>query len=271
MVEVEKIKELVERFARDLDEYCSPSYSEASVRKEFINPLFKALGWDVENKQGLPPNMREVLVEEGETSGVPDYAFRINGQTKFFVEAKKPAESLDNVKHIMQAKSYAWNSKTVFIAGLTDFEGFKLYDASLKPDQHAPERGLIWDLRFEDYLDNLDKLAQLSKEEVEAGSLEKLLLRDKESKRLRIPVDQAFLEQLTSWREELAKSYKNHTPDLDVYTLNEVETGRQAPRPYAGASCALLPQAERAIQRRDSRPTSLRDLPARFGPPCRHH
>ncbi|MCK4594213.1 restriction endonuclease subunit R, partial [bacterium] len=222
MVNEKEIRRLVELFTHDLSYYRSPEYNEAAVRKEFISPFLEALGWDVQNRQSLQPNMREVLVEEGETSGIPDYALRIAGQTKLFIEAKRPAESLDNVKHIMQAKSYAWHSSSVFIVALTDFEEFKLYDATLEPDQHAPERGLIWSLRFDEYSDNLDKLAQLSRDEVEAGSLEKLLLRDKESKHLRTTVDEAFLKLLTKWREELAKSYKKHTPALDTYVLNEV-------------------------------------------------
>ncbi|MEK7841883.1 MAG: DNA methyltransferase, partial [Deltaproteobacteria bacterium] len=73
--------------------------------------------------------------------------------------------------------------------------------------------GLIFDFKYADYLKNIDKLYLLSKDEVEKGSLERLLPRDVKSKRLRIPVDRAFLEDMTEWREELAKDiHKRNFP-----------------------------------------------------------
>jgi hypothetical protein len=56
---------LVERFQRNRDAYRSPAYNEAQARREFIDPLFKALGWDVDNTFGLAvaetPNARTAL------------------------------------------------------------------------------------------------------------------------------------------------------------------------------------------------------------------
>ena len=138
----ENIQYLVEKFDRDKHHYLSKDYLEAQTRQDFIDPLFEALGWDISNKAGLPPFEREVLLEKGETSGRPDYNFRLGGASKFFVEAKAPPESLDSVRHVLQAKSYAWNTKEVFIAVLTDFEGLKVFDASLTPDRENPLQGL---------------------------------------------------------------------------------------------------------------------------------
>lgn len=207
-----KVKVLVDKFNLHRNYYLSKGYLEAQVREDFINPLFEALDWDVRNTKGLSPYEREVLVEKGETKGTPDYSFRISGQTKFFVEAKAPHEPLHNVRHILQAKSYAWNTKEVFIVLLTDFEEFRLYDASIRPDSKNPDQGLIFELTYDKYLDNLDKLLLLSKEEVEKGSLDRLLLKDALSKRLRVPVDKAFLDDLSKYREELAK---------DIYKQNQ--------------------------------------------------
>ena len=102
----QNIQSLVEKFDRDKYHYLSKDYLEAQTRKDFIDPLFEALGWDISNKAGLPPFEREVLLERGETSGRPDYNFRLGGVSKFFVEAKAPPESLDSVRHVLQAKSY---------------------------------------------------------------------------------------------------------------------------------------------------------------------
>ena len=48
----QKLRELVERFRYNLDVYKKSAYNEAQVRREFIDPFFEALGWDVSNKQG---------------------------------------------------------------------------------------------------------------------------------------------------------------------------------------------------------------------------
>ncbi len=138
------------RFESDRSYYLSKSYSEAQARVDFITPFFKALGWDVENEAGLPHHQREVIVERGEseTTGRPDYNFRIGGQTKFFVEAKAPSEALGNPHHILQAKGYVWNTRSVFFVILTDFEEFRFYDASRQPDERNPDEGLLLKLAY---------------------------------------------------------------------------------------------------------------------------
>lgn len=219
----EKLQTLVTKFEKDKPHYLSKGYPEAQVRIDFLNPFFKALGWDIENKAQKPPNERDVIVElSPETTKRPDYNFRINGFTKFFVEAKAPSVALDDVNHILQAKSYAWSTKEVSFVILTDFEEFKLFDASLKPNPRFPAEGLIFDFKYTNYIDNIEKLRELSRERVEQGSLEALLPRDTKSKRLRIPPDKSFLEDLTVWRTETAKDIHKRNPEFDVKLLNDI-------------------------------------------------
>jgi hypothetical protein len=47
------VADLVERFSRDRKVFNSPDYKEEQLRLEFLNPLFTALGWDMDNKAGL--------------------------------------------------------------------------------------------------------------------------------------------------------------------------------------------------------------------------
>ena len=217
------VQALVRKFEQDKNHYLQKGYPEAQVRIDFLNPFFDALGWDIENKAHKPPHDRDVIVElSPETSLRPDYNFRINGNTKFFVEAKAPWVPLDDVNHIMQAKTYAWSTKEVSFVILTDFEEFKLFDASLKPNPKYPQEGLLYNFKYSDYLANIEKLWELSKERVTQGSLEALLPRDPKSKRLRIPPDKSFLEDLTEWRTELAKDINKRNHDLGVHVLNDV-------------------------------------------------
>jgi hypothetical protein len=165
-----------------------------------------------------------VLVEKGdmEATGRPDYNFRIGGQTKFYVEAKAPSEPLDTPRHILQAKGYVWNTKSVYFVILTNFEELRFYDASAQPDPKRPDEGLLLSLRYSDYPANAEKLWEFSREQVAAGSLEALLPKIRRAPRLRKQVDDVFLDEMTGWREDLAKNIHKNNPDLTARQLNEV-------------------------------------------------
>ncbi|MEK7324291.1 MAG: TaqI-like C-terminal specificity domain-containing protein, partial [Chloroflexota bacterium] len=218
-----RLEALVTQFSQHREEYIRASYNESQVRVDFVDPLFEALGWDVRNAGGLGPREREVLVESGgATRGRPDYSFRAQGQTRFFVEAKAPHVALDRSDVIMQAKGYAWNTKDVRLVVITDFEEFRLYDASLKPDPKRPNAGLIFAYRFDQYLTQsaLDHLWTLPREAVHADSLEQLFSKEGRGKRQRIAVDESFLADLSGWREQLAKAMYRLQPGMAADSLN---------------------------------------------------
>lgn len=83
---------LVEKFAEHRETYHRGDYKEASLRNDFLNPFFIALGWDVYNTKGKHELYREVILEQSmrveESVRAPDFCFRIGGTPKFFVEAK---------------------------------------------------------------------------------------------------------------------------------------------------------------------------------------
>lgn len=56
-----QIAGLVERFSGQLHSYKRSDYNETLTRKDFIEPFFKALGWDMNNSQGNAEAYREVL------------------------------------------------------------------------------------------------------------------------------------------------------------------------------------------------------------------
>jgi len=213
---------LVRKFDSDRDTYLSPGYGEAQARSHFITPFFKALGGDVENEQALPYHLCEVWEEKGETQGRPDYTFRIGGQTKFFIEAKPPSGRIDIVEHILQTKGYAWNSRVVWFAGLINFEEFLFFDATLKPDKRRSRIGEAFHLLYTEYLKDIDRLWELSKERVAAGSLNQFLQRDRKSIQYLTPVDKSFLDDLTEWRHDLAKSIYALNSGLDPRQLNDI-------------------------------------------------
>jgi hypothetical protein len=220
----QQVTRLVEKFNRQRAHYLSTAYNETDVRAEFIDPLFEALGWDVSNRAGYGPHDKEVIREKSEVSGRSDYQFQLNGRVMFIVEAKAPHVPLERTDVIMQAKKYAWNSKETSVAAITDFEEFRLYDATVKPDPKHPEVGLIFATKYTEYLKpkTADDLWLLSKEAVAAGSIERLLKMSSVKQRERLPVDVAFLDDLTAWREKLAKAVFKIEPEIDPADLNSV-------------------------------------------------
>ena len=81
------IKNLVERFREHSAAYRSGKYNETQLRREFLDPFFEALGWDVFNKGGYAETYKDVIHEdsleiEGENKA-PDYAFRVGDNASF--------------------------------------------------------------------------------------------------------------------------------------------------------------------------------------------
>jgi hypothetical protein len=127
----------MERFERNRESYRSAVYNETQARREFIDPFFQALGWDIDNTAGHAEAYKDVVHEDaikvgGLTKG-PDYCFRIGGARKFFVEAKKPSINIrDDVSPAFQLRRYAWSAKLP-LSILTDFEEFAVYDSRVRP------------------------------------------------------------------------------------------------------------------------------------------
>jgi hypothetical protein len=66
---LKQVSLLVERFERNIEAYRSPAYNETQLRREFIDPFFEALGWDVANKAGYA----EQYTVNGKGSLSPNY------------------------------------------------------------------------------------------------------------------------------------------------------------------------------------------------------
>jgi hypothetical protein len=220
-----EIVDLVDRFENNLASYKSGHYNETQVRREFVDPFFKALGWDVDNEQGFAEAYKDVIHEDavkvGTTTKAPDYSFRIGGQRKFFLEAKKPSVDLkDDIHPAFQLRRYAWTMKLP-LSVLTDFEEFAVYDCNVKPDKtDKASNARIFYLNYKDYLTRWDEIAGIfSKNAVLKGSFDKYAA-DKKSKRGTSAVDAAFLEEIAGWREILARNIALRNPDLSTKDLN---------------------------------------------------
>ena len=158
------VQQLVERFTEQITSYKKSDYNETQTRRDFIDPFFKALGWDVDNQQGYAEAYREVIHEDrvkvGKATKAPDYSFRLpGGKRLFFVEAKKPSVLIkDEILPAYQVRRYGWSAKLA-IRIITDFEEFAIYDCSKKPlptDKAAVARIKYLNYKASNYQTNTD-------------------------------------------------------------------------------------------------------------------
>ena len=222
---LKQISNLVERFERNIEAYRSPAYNETQLRREFIDPFFEALGWDVMNKAGYAEQYKDVIHEDaikvaGATKA-PDYCFRIGGVRKFFLETKKPSVDIkEQINPAYQLRRYAWSAKLP-ISILTDFEEMAVYDCRFRPKPtDKPSIGRIRIYNYTQYINSFEEIYSLfSKESVLKGSFDKFA----ESERLKrgtTEVDAEFLKEIESWREVLAKDIAMRNQKLSIRELN---------------------------------------------------
>jgi hypothetical protein len=222
----QKIAELVKRFTDQYDSYKQSDYNETLTRRDFIDPLFKALGWDMDNEQGYAEAYREVIHEDRvKVSGAtksPDYSFRlVGGKRLFFVEAKKPSVFVkDDIPPAYQIRRYGWSAKLP-VSIVTDFEEFAIYDCTIKPnpaDKASTAR--IKYLLYTDYLKEFDFLWEtFGKEHVLKGSFDTYVKSDTQKKGT-ATVDKEFLQSLDSWRTYLATNIATHNQQVNEEEIN---------------------------------------------------
>jgi predicted type IV restriction endonuclease len=217
---------LLERFKANLESYRSGAYKEDQLRIEFLNPLFDALGWDVANAAGYAEAYKDVVHEDavkvGSATKAPDYCFRIGGARKFFVEAKKPSVVIkDEPAPAFQLRRYAWSAKLP-LSILTDFEEFAIYDCRVRP--HLTDKasvGRVLYFTHEELAAKWDEFAAIfSREAVLKGSFDRYAEAAGGRKKGTAEVDDAFLEEIESWRAELAKNIALRNAKLSVRDLN---------------------------------------------------
>ncbi len=215
MAAPDSLYQLVEKF-----EAQKPA-NETELRRQFVDPLFAALGWDVTDNRQVGHEVSVMVAEGGrQRPKRPDYGFRIGGATRFFVETKPPHLNLKNDSSpAFQLRRYGW-SGNLPVSVLTDFEEFCVYDCRIQPQRGDPADSAR--LRYWTYDQYVDVWAELkshfSRPAVADGALRAWL----EGQRVRgaTSVDQAFLNEMESWREALAGEIALHNPQLSQRELN---------------------------------------------------
>lgn len=221
-----RIAELVQHFTQHIDSFKGSGYNETRARIEFIDPFFNELGWDINNTQGFAEAYKDVIHEdaikvEGSTKA-PDYSFRIGGQRKFFLEAKKPSVNVkDDIAPAYQLRRYAWNAGLP-VSILTDFEEFAIYDTTIRPNvKDKASTARLFYCTYEEYEKHWEYIASIfSKDAILKGSFDHFL-KDSKRKKGTTAVDKEFLKEMEQWRSDLAKNIALRNT-IDIHPLNYV-------------------------------------------------
>lgn len=200
----QKIAELVEKY-ENLSPSAVKTFNEANTKQGFIEPLFRALGWDVDDSN-------EVTLEEKASNGRVDYAFKLHGVSQFYLEAKPLKADLTNPDYIKQAITYAYGKGVTWVV-LTDFEELRLFNAQ----QNKP----FITLKCTDYLSTFDKLWLLSRESLAEGLL------NKEAAQVgalppSLPIETRLFRQLRQWREDLFNQLYLYDKKLSFSQIDEI-------------------------------------------------
>ncbi|MDE2777880.1 MAG: Eco57I restriction-modification methylase domain-containing protein [Chloroflexota bacterium] len=209
MTAPDSLTQLVEKFERDISRFQQPDYNEAQLREAFVNPFFRALGWDLGEQV-----LHEAGLRSGGTIKHPDYTFLAGNRRAFYVETKKPSIDIGaSVEPAEQLRSYGWSGDTA-LGILTNFAEFAVYDCRIKPEQgDSPEEARVLYLTHGQYLDQWERLrAALSPEAVRQGAHRDLL--EAEAKGV-LRVDEAFLRDMESWRADLAEHLHKQARFID--------------------------------------------------------
>lgn len=224
----ERLSRLITQYQKNLEFYRNArEFNEQDCRDEFISPLLESFGWDVHNEKGTSPQYKEVVVEKFSNSGDrPDYTLTLNGVSKIFVEAKKPAVNIkEESEPAIQARRYGWNAKHK-LSILTNFEDMMIYDVTNKPqDGDAATVSLYRKYHYLEYLKKYEEIYELiSRESVYTGKYDEYVEEKFPSEdRYSTEVDEVFLKQINEWRLEIG-DYLYHMDSTyrDIEFLNDV-------------------------------------------------
>lgn len=224
-----KIHTLVQKYEKGKEVYRTPRFNETQVRNEFLDPLFEILGWDIRNTAGKNTNEREVLLEEPLKANAashtkkPDYTFRLYGERKFFLEAKKPCVRIEREDDpAKQVRRYGFTAG-LKISVLSNFEHLYIYDTSNPVEQNDTRlKAIVREYKYTDYEDAAEELLEfLGKDSVYSGRFDEIWS-EIELNVNHKSIDELFLKQINDWRLILGTEILRNNPEIKMEELGDV-------------------------------------------------
>jgi len=242
-IEMKDIVKCIETLRVQLERLRKEGLKEYPTRTIFIDPLLRALGWDVRDPD-------EVELEHPTVDGKSvDYAMKVNRKVVLHVEAKQLGDPLDDVKSITQVVGYAANDGIEWCV-LTNGVRYKIYKASEKAS--APDK-LLFEVSIDPTDSNgmmVDELARqfsrFSRESMAIGLLDQLGTEVFTTGKVRKVLDRLFVETPASFIRLIRKAMADSsvTPSQIEQALRRIwDTGKE---PIAGTTEAPKSRSEKA-------------------------
>ena len=172
--------------------------NEANTKALLVEPMLASFGWDPVDFDTVE---REVRVFDGTFL---DYALKLNGQARVYVEAKAVGENLDDKKFVAQAVNYA-NNDGVLWCVLTNGLGFKIYKTN---EPVSMDRKLLFEVDLSDRSetdgDKAKLLRLISREAVESGDLDRFGERVFTDGRVRKALGELAADPPAAWLDVIA-------------------------------------------------------------------
>jgi predicted type IV restriction endonuclease len=159
---VDIVKDL-KRYIPIIQQAHDQGINEAETSQRISKFLEEVLGYDVFSEIS-----REHVVKDRNV----DYAIKLNGRVKFFIEVKQAGISLKE-RHIEQAENYAANSGVPWVV-LTSGRYWQLYHLTF---EDGIQGDLIWsvDVLSDDVKAAAEKLSLLHRKSISKGEIEDYL------------------------------------------------------------------------------------------------
>jgi type II restriction/modification system DNA methylase subunit YeeA len=209
-IDFERVVELISKYKQIKKSGAIRNYKEEETKKDFIIPLFEALGWNVSNRGETNDS---ISAEEAISKKRVDYGFRINGIPAFFLEAKSLREEniYTNSKYVTQAIDYAW-MKSCSWAILTNFETLAVFNADWKTSNYGSS--VFFVLHPDDFLSD-SRFEYLSKKAFENGELDRIASKYGR-KQVKNPISKQLLQDMIHFRDILSKDILRNNQDKNL-------------------------------------------------------
>jgi Restriction Enzyme Adenine Methylase Associated len=208
------------------------SIGEQNTKLTLINPVLRALGWDVEDLEDVQHEYRRL----GHDKPV-DYALMLARKPKLFVEAKGLDENLNDPRWANQIISYATVAGVEWVV-LTNGDEYRIYNA------HAPvpvEQKLFRAVQIAGDVDaSAEALMLLSKEKTQEESLRDLWTAYSVDRRVKDAIEPLFAEPSPWLVRGLARQ-------LDALSAGDVRAALSRARVQLDFPVEELPQASRRV------------------------
>lgn len=228
-VKKQKLNRLVNVFSENLPYYKNQknNFNEQMTRQQYIDGFLRLLGWDISNPDGLSFKEREVVAEEYSTVNSkdrPDYTIRMNGMSKFYVEAKKVSVDISlEEAPALQARRYGWNAGHD-ISLLTNFEYLAIYLTYEMPRESDVASKYRYKLyHYSEYEEKFEEIySLLSRESLFNGTFNKWIESVRPEDATKMSLDKVFLDQLNGWRVLIANDLLSSGCNINSYgNVNE--------------------------------------------------